>query len=139
MEEIYPISGTVSTSSFSVTGKLISEKATLILKFGIGNQVLEEKELKIYKNPVKGLVKNRWAQNKLEYLLIESKKNEAEITEHGKQHKLVTSYTSLIILDRLEDYLEHDIVPPTEMQKEFFKQKKKTEKNKKNELKNSAR
>ncbi len=135
IEEIYPLSGTIKSSSFSVSGKLISEQATLLLKFGIGNQVMEEKELVIYKNPVSGLVKNKWARLKLEHLMIESKKNESEITEHAKAFKLVTPFTSLIVLDRLEDYLEHDIVPPTEMQKEFYKQKQKVEKNEKEELK----
>ncbi len=124
-EEIYPKTGIVSGSSFSITGKLLREKATLLLKFGIGNQVLEEKEVIIYKNPVKELIKNKWARNKLDYLMMESSKNESKITEHAKEYKLISPFTSLIVLDRLEDYLEHDIVPPREMQYEYYNKKKK--------------
>ena len=44
----------------------------------------------------------------------------AAITALGKEHRVVTQGTSLIVLDRVEDYVRHQIVPPEEdLRKEY--------------------
>ena len=40
----------------------------------------------------------------------------------GKEFGIVTPNTSLIVLESLSDYLQYGIVPPTEMQDEYYKQ-----------------
>ncbi len=47
-----------------------------------------------------------WAQKKLNNLYYNTNENEKKIIAHAKKHNLVTPFTSLIVLDRLEDYLE---------------------------------
>ena len=42
-----------------------------------------------------------------------------EIKQIGKSFHIVTPNTSLIVLDRVEDYVTHEIVPPTELLKEY--------------------
>ncbi|MCK5075462.1 MAG: DUF2135 domain-containing protein, partial [Calditrichia bacterium] len=67
-----------------------------------------------------GMSKRIWAQKKISQLDMMFEKNEKEITALGKQFSIVTRNTSLIVLDRLEDYVQHRIVPPEEMQNEYF-------------------
>jgi tetratricopeptide (TPR) repeat protein len=56
-----------------------------------------------------------WARLKLNRLLPERVLNQAEIVRLGKGFRLVTPGTSLIVLDRIEDYVRYEIVPPTEL------------------------
>jgi tetratricopeptide (TPR) repeat protein len=42
-----------------------------------------------------------------------------EIIQIGKSYHIVTPNTSLIVLDRVEDYVMHEIVPPTELLKAY--------------------
>src|SRR5205085_1115506 len=58
------------------------------------------------------LVSRYWAQLKLADLSANVDRNEAEITALGKQFNLVTPYTSMIVLETLDQYLRHKIVPP---------------------------
>ena len=59
-----------------------------------------------------GLARRIWAQKKIAELELRPNKHEDEITELGKEHSIVTRNTSLIVLDRLEDYVTHRIIPP---------------------------
>ena len=44
--------------------------------------------------------------------MIHQKANEKEIAALGKQFGLVTPYTSLLVLDSLEQYVQYEIAPP---------------------------
>ena len=63
----------------------------------------------------------RWALAKLAHLETRPQENQQAILALGIKHRLVSSATSLLVLDALEDYLEHQIVPPPSMQKAYFK------------------
>jgi len=39
----------------------------------------------------------------------------------ARQHKLVTSFTSFIVLDNLQDYIQYGIEPPADLQEEYNK------------------
>lgn len=56
-----------------------------------------------------------WARLRLEQLLPEKAINRAEISRLGKTFGLVTPGTSLIVLDRVEDYVRYQIRPPAEL------------------------
>ncbi len=45
--------------------------------------------------------------------------NRAEIRRLGSAFGLVTRETSLIVLERIEDYVRHEIVPPTELRADY--------------------
>ena len=45
--------------------------------------------------------------------------NRAEVRRLGRAFSLVTRETSLIVLDRIEDYVRYEIVPPTEMRADY--------------------
>ena len=93
-------------------GKGASE---LTLEFGSGGKVLHTEKITLdHKAHASdsGLARRIWAQKKIAELELRPNKHEDEITELGKEHSIVTRNTSLIVLDRLEDYVTHRIMPP---------------------------
>ena len=70
-------------------------------------------EIKVDDKTVKGeTLRTMYAQTLLAELELSPKENQAEIEDLGKTFGLTTSETSLIVLESLEQYLEHGIVPP---------------------------
>jgi tetratricopeptide (TPR) repeat protein len=55
-----------------------------------------------------------WAQLKVDELMAERATRRNEILRIAKAHALVTEETSLIVLERIEDYVRHEIEPPAE-------------------------
>src|SRR5262245_44092950 len=60
-----------------------------------------------------------WARLRVAELESEYEFNRAEILRVGKGFGIVTRETSLIVLDRVEDYVRHDIVPPQELRADY--------------------
>ncbi|SVD36721.1 uncharacterized protein METZ01_LOCUS389575, partial [marine metagenome] len=94
--------------------------------FGLGSEVLQSERIVLDSSSHasdSGMAKRIWAQKKIAELELRPDKNEKEITALGKAHSIVTRNTSLIVLDRLEDYVQHKIVPPEpEMREEYLAQ-----------------
>ena len=70
------------------------------------------------------LVQRYWAQARVQQLAIFPKRNAKEITAVGKRYGLVTPHTSLIVLESLQQYVEHKIAPPVTLPKireQYFK------------------
>lgn len=65
------------------------------------------------------LVSKIWAQNKMNDLIIESEKNKEEILQLSKKYQIISPFTSMLILDRIEDYVTHNIKPPSELQEKY--------------------
>ncbi|SBT04832.1 conserved exported hypothetical protein [Candidatus Accumulibacter aalborgensis] len=66
-----------------------------------------------------GFAAQAWAGLRIKQLLPERTLNRAAIERLGKNFGLVTPGTSLIVLDRMEDYVRHEIVPPSELRGEY--------------------
>ncbi|MFM7006152.1 MAG: VIT domain-containing protein [Flavobacteriales bacterium] len=111
----------------------------LTAQFGLDQQhilateVFNLKALKV--NPNKRTEFKRWALSKLLYLEKSPEKNQKAILALGVKHKLVTSATSLLVLDAVEDYLEYRIIPPPSLQKAYFAALAKEKKQKHADLK----
>ena len=60
-----------------------------------------------------------WARTRIAELEGAYDFNRAEIRRLGSSFGLVTRETSLIVLDRIEDYVRHEIVPPLEMRADY--------------------
>ena len=82
-----------------------------------------------------GLIRRIWAQKKLAELDINHTENDDEITALGKEFGIITRNTSLIVLDRVEDYVEHEILPPAELQEVYYAQLNEIKHNKDQEQK----
>jgi len=99
---------------FLLAGKLTGETAMVSIQYGLKNGTPQNRSFKISRaDAAEGtLLRRLWAQKKLAELMVFQKRNKPEITALGKQMGLVTPYTSLLVLDSLEQYVEHEIVPP---------------------------
>lgn len=119
---------------YSFVGKVNSTSADLVLHFGYpGKKTLYTQKVSIEnkKVPVNNLIERYWVQQKLNYLNVNFQGNKDEITAIGKKYGMVTKTTSLIVLDDIMDYVAHNILPPKELQEEYYellKTKKKAEK-----------
>ncbi len=122
--EYYPRKATPKNGFLAITGKLKTNKTTLKALFGFGNQVYITETIPLSKvklnSEAKYNMEKMCAIKKLHHLNLNYKVNKKQITALGIQYKLVTKNTSLLVLDRIEDYITHHIVPPLEMQKEYF-------------------
>lgn len=58
---------------------------------------------------------------KLAALEKEPEKNHDQILTLGLKQNVVSSATSLLVLDELEDYIQHSVLPPKEMRAAYYK------------------
>ena len=65
------------------------------------------------------LVAPLWARFRIEALEAQYDLNRAEIRRLGRAFSLVTRETSLIVLERVEDYARYEITPPPELAADF--------------------
>jgi hypothetical protein len=121
IEEVYPSMATPVENQFSISGILKQKTAEITLNFGIGNKVLKTKKILISSEPSEYDVARLWAKEQIKELSLQPKKNENAITRLGKSYSLVTPYTSLIVLETVEDYVQYEIEPPVELMKEYKK------------------
>lgn len=104
------------TRGFSIAGQY-KGKTEMELTFGYGTSVMVTQKLvldpAVALEPERGaFVKRVWAQKRIAELLPEPKENETAITQLGKDNGLVTPFTSLLVLERIEDYARYQIEPP---------------------------
>ena len=140
--ELYPSIPVEVQHDFSLTGQLVSSRAKLRLQFGDGQKVTFSKRVIInasrdsVPDPI---VRRTWAKKKLAQLTVHMNKNKERIIQLAKDYRIVTPFTSLLVLDRLEDYLRYHIVPPEKKLKEQYfarlqEQKKEKEQEEKEHL-----
>jgi hypothetical protein len=69
------------------------------------------------------LAARRWAELRVAELDADRQRHRAELRRLGEQFRLVSADTSLIVLEALEDYVRHQIVPPTPAMKSAYLQR----------------
>jgi len=106
------------------SGKLNSDQASLKLKFRDIDQnqhsVIYDLDRSVATNG--NLLRTVWGQAKVNELLIHDKDNSQAFVELGKTYHLVTPETSLLVLETIEQYVEHEVIPPNsfpELQAEY--------------------
>ena len=121
VDELFPSVVEPVHGRFSLVGKLAPGSSGQVkLAYGTaGRPASAHTAFQIpRKSAVPGdLLERFWAQRKVHQLSIFPKRNKAKIVAVGKRHGLVTPYTSLIVLERLEQYVEHAIPPPATLPK----------------------
>lgn len=108
----------------TVSGRTASSYATIKLHYGVNGSVKSVKSVPLNEasRGSRGHTAARlWAQEKVNELSMEGKRNHAQIVALAQTHRLVTEYTSLIVLDRIDDYVRYRIVPPeADMLKDYY-------------------
>ena len=115
MASPYPEQGRIS-----IAGMLTERATTLRLSILQPNGKTSVVELPM-KNPqaAGSLAAALWARMRIAELEAAFEYNRAEIRRLGRAFGLVTRETSLIVLDRIEDYVRYEIVPPAEFRADY--------------------
>ncbi|ASS48345.1 MAG: hypothetical protein A3D31_08725 [Candidatus Fluviicola riflensis] len=114
--------GFTSYCGISGISKTTTEK--IDLQFGYDSEVTQTITIELQPGMLQdyhGIIKTLWAQKRIAELDLRYDRNKEEINRLGKKHSVVTRNTSLIVLDRLEDYVTHRITPPAELREEYDK------------------
>ena len=122
--EVYPLKNTIVNEDFSLSGKF-KANTSIELLFGYNEDVTDRVKVNFENLENSQIVKRLWAKQKLNYLNENSEENKDKIIQLALKNHLITAYTSMIILDRVEDYARYKIEPPTELKaryKELVKQ-----------------
>jgi Ca-activated chloride channel homolog len=117
-KDLYPQRAQPVVMRQTVVGKLTADQSEIVLSYGsVENQTTQT--IKVSREAaVEGeLLRRTWAQTKLNDLLAFQKQHRAAIIDIGKAHALVTPFTSLLVLDSLEQYVEHRVTPPRSLPK----------------------
>ncbi|MBL0312548.1 MAG: DUF2135 domain-containing protein [Holophagaceae bacterium] len=123
VQELYPSAGALVRGSFGIAGKLSKERARITLHFGYGKDERFSRVVTVGgDDSTTAPVARLWAQKKLQQLMLEPELNRPSILQLGETFSIVTPNTSLIVLDALSDYVRYHIVPPADMQTDYFRQ-----------------
>lgn len=95
-----------------VAGRLLAPRAILSIERGDGRQTRLEIRADA---PASPLAAREWASYRLARLSAQPELSRGEIARLGTRFGIATSETSLIVLDRVEDYVRHNIAPPQEL------------------------
>jgi tetratricopeptide (TPR) repeat protein len=123
IQEVYPQISTPINGNVIICGKLINDNADIILNFGFGSTITYTEKITLNSSLQSvniSMLPQLWAQKKIAELDMRYKSNKNTITELGKQFAIVTRNTSLLVLDRIEDYLQHHIVPHEDSLKKLY-------------------
>ncbi len=122
--------------SLIVLGSMHSTSGRVTIEHGDKSYEVVLDEAK--KNPY---IARLWGTQKIDRLSLNKRKNKKEMMEIAKRYEIVTSFTSMIVLDSLEDYVRYEIVPPEELLEEYNKiiQRKKRNNSKESAIKEVIR
>ena len=105
----------------AVTGILTEPTAVLDLEWRKPGGGIQRQQVRV--GSTNGLpasfAAQAWARLRLQQLLPERSLHRTAIARLGKSFGLVTPGTSLIVLDRVEDYVRHEIPPPDELRDDY--------------------
>ena len=133
--EVYPPVWEGNSEDFSFAGKIKKTKAEITVNFGYGNVITETRKVFINSIEKNDGVSRLWAGKKITGLSNDYENNRDEIVKTAKEYGIVTDDTTLIVLDRIDDYVKYEIVPPAELQEEYFKLTENIKKEKVNQKK----
>jgi hypothetical protein len=102
-----------------VSGRLLKDDAQLTLRLGHGNEETERRTYPISRRAATstGLIGQLWAQQKVDELSVLAERHGAELLELGRRFHIVTPNASLLVLETLDQHLEHGIAPSSSRSK----------------------
>ncbi|MDK2123082.1 VIT domain-containing protein [Parachitinimonas caeni] len=102
-----PVSG-----RYVLAGRLVADEGKLQMTEALPDGRIMVHALKVKAGASQPGIANLWAQLMLEKGEADPKGNRTEIRRLSQQFGLVTSSTSLLVLERAADYVRHEVNPP---------------------------
>jgi Ca-activated chloride channel family protein len=114
VSDIYPRRKAPVSQRFNVTGRLGSDQAEVKLLYGRGDKVHRSVLVSLSTSNATdtGLVPRFWAQQEVNRLSAMARPDKAQLLELGRRYELVTPGASFLVLETLEQHLEHGVRPP---------------------------
>ncbi len=110
--DVLPPPGATPGAWFRVTGRLLSPEARVVLRYGYGDSsVVGSYSLRRAAASEGTVVPRLWAAAKIATLSAAPERHEAALLDLGRRFSLVTPGASLLLLETLEQHLEHGIEP----------------------------
>jgi tetratricopeptide (TPR) repeat protein len=109
----------LENSAIGVSGRLLKDEATITLRFGCENGETERRTFQLSRKAATstGLIGRLWAQQKVDELSLFSDRHGADLLDLGRRFHIVTPNASLLVLETLEQHLEHEIPPAASRRK----------------------
>eukprot|EP00906_Rhabdomonas_costata_P017817 RCo025893 len=110
---------TAGSSRFLITGRIpatSSPAASVLVPLGVDPSSFETRqyELRLCSASLGTMVQSLWAQQRIAELEVFPERNHDEILALGRKFNVVTASTSLLVLETLEQHLEHGVAPHPE-------------------------
>ncbi|MEP2935149.1 MAG: VIT domain-containing protein [Gilvibacter sp.] len=117
----YPAKNTLVNNDFGLALEGIAPGANVVLYFGTKTaprltQVIATLPLKPSGSQA---AEKRWANLKIDALLLKGEDTKNEVISLAKQYGIITPHTSLIVLETAQDYADYQIEPPADLKKEY--------------------
>lgn len=113
--DLLPASAPVSGARFTLAGRLLADEATLTLRYGRrGGATTFTRQARVRRADAQPgrLVGRAWAQQRLAELALFPQRHHDELLRLGRRFGIVTPGASLLVLETLEQHLEHHVEPP---------------------------
>jgi len=97
-----------------VTGRLLADEANIVLRYGYGDNEVARVPVTLRRDQATstGLVPRFWAQQEVSSLAVLPDVDSNQMLALGRRYGIVTPGASLLVLETLEQHLEHDVQPP---------------------------
>jgi Ca-activated chloride channel family protein len=112
--DVFPSSRRLLESgTIGISGRLLKDEAEITLRFGRGNVETERRSFNVSRRAATstGLIGRLWAQQKVDELSLFADRHGTDLLELGRRFHIVTPNTSLLVLETLDQHLEHKIAP----------------------------
>lgn len=116
--DLEPRAAVPVTGRMTIAGRLTAPEARVRVRYGYGNgrgEITRTFDVRRSAAPATstGIVARRWAERRVTALSIAPDANRDALVALGQRFSIVTPGTSLLVLERLEQYVEHKVTPPT--------------------------
>ena len=101
-----------------ICGRLLVDETEITLRFGRGNRETTRRTVRLRQDTARstGLIGRLWAQRKVNHLSLFADRHGDEMLALGRTFHIVTPNASLLVLETLEQHLEHGIPPAASRQ-----------------------
>lgn len=123
VSEVYYDLAVTPGYGFTISGLCEKQQTTLQLVFGNGGKTEQSAQLALGSEAeIKGstAVERTWAIQKMNRLLLLPEKNKAAVIKHSTTYNVVSPFTSLLVLDDINDYVRYEVEPPAELKAQYI-------------------